>query len=127
MYCKHCGNQIDDNSLFCPKCEKSTSSDATQNQANVQLHWILIFVSIGLVLLGLLLGFNLGNNSEAEDVILPAILSLGSVCLSGHVYMATKSNPEDKKKHLVSLLVLIGGILMAVELCIGPLIGTLIG
>lgn len=127
MFCKHCGNQIDDKSQFCSKCGKSTGNDTTRNPVNIQLHWILIFVSIGLVLLGLLLALNLGDNIEAEDVILPAILSLGSVGLSGYVFMATKNNSEDKKKHMVSLLVLIGAILMAVELYIGPLIGTLVG
>jgi len=27
MYCKHCGNQIDDNSLFCNKCGKSQTDE----------------------------------------------------------------------------------------------------
>lgn len=127
MFCKHCGNQVEDNSKFCPACGKNLESNIPKSNTKFQLHWILIFVAIGLGLLSLLLGLNMGDNIEAEDVILPAVLALGSVGLSGYVFMDTKNKAEDKRKHTFSLIVLIGAILLAVELCIGPLIGTLIG
>lgn len=127
MFCKHCGNQVEGNSKFCPACGKNLESNIPKSNTKFQLHWILIFVAIGLGLLSLLLGLNMGDNIEAEDVILPAVLALGSVGLSGYVFMDTKNKAEDKRKHTFSLIVLIGAILLAVELCIGPLIGTLIG
>lgn len=127
MFCKYCGNQVEDNSKFCRACGKNLESNISQSNTKIQLHWILIFVAIGLGLLSLLLGLNMGDNIEAEDVILPAVLALGSVGLSGYVFMDTKNKAEDKRKHTFSLIVLIGAILLAVELCIGPLIGTLIG
>ena len=127
MFCKYCGNQVEGNSKFCPACGKNLESNISQSNTKIQLHWILIFVAIGLGLLSLLLGLNMGDNIEAEDVILPAVLALGSVGLSGYVFMDTKNKAEDKRKHTFSLIVLIGAILLAVELCVGPLIGTLIG
>ena len=127
MFCKHCGNQIDNNAQFCSKCGKNLESNITQSNTKIQSHWILIFIAIGLGLLSLLLGLNMGDNVEAEDVILPAVLALGAVGLSGYVFMDTKNKTEDKSKHTFSLIVLIGATLLAVELCIGPLIGTLIG
>ena len=58
---------------------------------------------------------------------LPAVLALGSIGLAGFVFMDTRKAPEHKTKHVFSLIVLIGGIVMAVELCIGPLIASLAG
>ena len=127
MFCKNCGNQVEGNSKFCPACGKDLESNIPQSNTKIQLHWILIFVAIGLGLLSLLLGLNMGDNVEAEDVILPAVLTLGAVGLSGYVFMDTKNKTEDKSKHTFSLIVLIGAALLAVELCVGPLIGTLVG
>lgn len=127
MFCKHCGNQVEDNSKFCPACGKNLESNIPQSNTKFQLHWILIFVAIGLGLLSLLLGLNMGDYVEAEEVILPAVLALGAVGLSGYVFMDTKNKTEDKIKHSFSFIVLIGAILLAVELCVGPLIGTLVG
>ena len=31
MYCKHCGNQLPDNALFCPACGKSVNDGAAFN------------------------------------------------------------------------------------------------
>ena len=126
MFCKYCGTQIDNSGEFCPTCGKNLNGSVVQTDTKTQLHWILIFVAIDLLLLSLLLGLNLGDEIEANDVILPAVLSLGSVVLVGYVFMDTR-NKSEKKKHILSLIVLIGGILMAVELCIGPLIGIMVG
>ncbi len=123
MFCKHCGSQMDNNSLFCSHCGKSVWDNDAKKPANVHLHWILLTVSIGIVLLSLLLALDRGDKGEAKEVILPAILSLGAIGLSGYVFANTKN---DKTKHTVSLLVLIASILMAFELCLGPLIGTLV-
>ena len=127
MYCKHCGNQIDDNAQFCSGCGKSTKNDVANTQTNIQSNWILIFISIGLLLLSLILALNIGTDSEVTDIIFPAILSLGSLGLSGYVFAATKINPDDKTKHKISLLALIGGVIMSVELCFGALIGIIVG
>ena len=127
MFCKHCGNQVEDNSKFCHACGNKLESNITQSTTKIQLPLILIFVAIGLVLLSLLLTLNMGDNIDAKDVILPAVLALGAVGLSGYVFMDTKNKAEDKSKHTFSLIVLIGAILLAVELCVGPLIGTLVG
>ncbi|MBO5049354.1 MAG: zinc ribbon domain-containing protein [Oscillospiraceae bacterium] len=48
MFCKHCGSQVDDNSKFCPVCGKSLASDISQGNGKIQMHWVLIFVAIGL-------------------------------------------------------------------------------
>ena len=127
MFCKHCGNQIADNSKFCPICGKALDTTGAKTGTQSQLHWICIFVAIGLVLLSLSLALDLGNHVKAEDVTLPAVLALGSIGLAGFVCMDTRKAPEHKTKHVFSLIVLIGGIVMAVELCIGPLIASLAG
>ena len=127
MFCTHCGTEIDNSHNFCPICGKNLNSSVVQTDAKIQLHWILVFVAIGLLLLSLLLVLNLGDDIKANDVIIPAVLSLGSVASVGYVFMDTRGKSEEKKKHILSLIVLIVGILMAIELCVGPLIGTMVG
>lgn len=36
MYCKNCGNQLDNSSKFCNKCGQQTQSEVVNNQVNVQ-------------------------------------------------------------------------------------------
>ena len=126
MFCKHCGSQVDDNSKFCPVCGKNLELNITESNTKIQIHWVLIFVAIGLGLLSLLLGLNFEDQIEAKDIILPAVLALGAVGFSGYVFMTTKNNAEDKAAHIFSLIVLIGAIILSVELCLGKLIETLI-
>ena len=126
MFCQNCGNQVSENASFCPACGQGLNSKSIQDNTKTQMHWVLIFVAIGLGLLSLLLGLNLENPFEAKDVILPAVLTLGAVGFSGYVFMATKGKTEDKAATIFSLIILIGAIILSVELCLGKLIETLI-
>ncbi len=86
MYCKHCGNQIADDSVFCSKCGKlvieanhqPSQTDTTNNVTNWvntgNLQWkkpiiarymqIILIVILGLLLLYLLYCFVSGGNTE---------------------------------------------------------------
>lgn len=67
MYCKHCGREIDDNSLYCKYCGKS--QDNTNNTLTNKPVWI-IYLIWAVSNLYLLMGI---KDDEASEYFFPSI------------------------------------------------------
>ena len=97
MFCKYCGNQIDDNSQFCVKCGNKIQANATA-KTSVDLWLILTIVSVLLLILSISVSQSWGetplNQLDTEDTIPSALLGIAALGVSGfNFYNAVYKRP----------------------------------
>ena len=132
MFCKHCGNQIDDNAQFCSKCGKQVQEKATE-KTKIDLWLVLIAVSILLLILSISVSQTWGdtplNKLNTEDTIPSALLAIAAIGASGFSFFNEKKlkavNKGNSKKLVFSTILFIGCLFMGVMFVLLPFFGSL--
>ena len=100
MFCKYCGNQIDDNSQFCVKCGNKIQANVTA-KTSIDLWLILTIVSVLLLILSISVSQNWGdtplNQLDTEDTIPSALLGIAAIGVSGFNFYNEKRQKANSK------------------------------
>ena len=132
MFCKHCGNQIDDKAQFCLNCGNKIQTNTTEKM-NIDLWLVLTIVSVLLLILSISVSQSWGdiplNKLDTEDTIPSALLGIAAIGASGFNFYNEKkekaNNKGNSKKIVVSTIVFIGCLFLGAMFVLLPFLGSL--
>lgn len=125
MFCKNCGNEIQENGAFCSKCGANIEAPVQQNEryqssspynngtdyssttSKAQIYFTISVVSIIASVLFLIIGF-------AVSSAIMALLFYLAFCVSLLFFTLLERRPDEEKTDGMKLFIRIGYIIMAI-------------
>ena len=97
-YCKKCGCEIKDDSLFCPKC--GAYVERSKSKISINSKWILIGIIIVLVIV---LGLFLFNGNDKVETNLSMVSQSNSHSSNEYIVLLTDSKNKSLKDKFVNV------------------------
>ena len=135
MFCPKCGNKANDGALFCDRCGyKFDRSDADKQESGgfkitPAVGWVALAICFLMLIVGLSVSLSYDKIEGPSDLIVPVIFSLISLGASVFILSYSKkekaTNAQFKTVYYAAIIVVVLSALLALEVCLGPLIGEL--